>query len=93
MRTNCSRRGLTLIEVLVTISIIGLLMAILLPAIQAARESGRRTQCQCNVRQVGMAILAHESAQGRFPTGGWGGQWVGQPGRGTGRNQPGGWIY
>ena len=70
-----------------------LLMASLWPATQEVRESGRRSQCQNNVRQGGTAILAHESTQGRFTTGGGGGQGIGQPGRGIGRNQPGGWIY
>ncbi|MEX2121698.1 MAG: DUF1559 domain-containing protein [Pirellulales bacterium] len=87
------RRGFTLIELLVVISIIGMLMALLLPAIQMAREAGRRTTCKNNLRQLGFAMLSHESAWRRFPSGGWGYLWYGDPDRGTGRAQPGGWTY
>lgn len=51
------------------IGIVGLLVALLLPAVQAAREAGRRTQCQDNLRQVGLAIAEHESARNAFPVG------------------------
>lgn len=85
-------RGMTLVEVLVVISIIGLLVALALPAIQAARESGRRTQCVNNLKQQALGMLLHEAAHKRLPTGGWGGHWVWDPNRGTGHKQPGGWI-
>jgi len=76
----------------VVVSIVGLLVALALPALQAARETGRRTECVNNVRQQAIALQLHESAHGRLPTGGWGGAWVWDPDRGTGRDQPGGWI-
>jgi prepilin-type N-terminal cleavage/methylation domain-containing protein len=65
-------RGFTLVELLVVIAIIGILVALLLPAIQAAREAARRTQCQNHLKQIGLAILSHENARRMFPTGGTG---------------------
>jgi prepilin-type N-terminal cleavage/methylation domain-containing protein len=62
--------GFTLVELLVVIAIIGVLVALLLPAIQAAREAARRTQCVNQLRQMGIALQNHLSAQKVFPTGG-----------------------
>jgi hypothetical protein len=78
---------------LVVIAIIGVLTALLLPAVQAARESARRTHCLSNVRQMATAFLNHESAHGHFPTGGWGFMYIGEPDAGYGRDQPGSWAY
>jgi prepilin-type N-terminal cleavage/methylation domain-containing protein len=60
--------GLTLVELLAVIAIIGLLVAMLLPAVQGARESARRTQCANNMRQLATAMQAHEHQFGRFPS-------------------------
>jgi prepilin-type N-terminal cleavage/methylation domain-containing protein len=87
------RDGLSMVEVLVVVAIIGILMALLLPAVQAARESGRRTECKHNLKQLGEAMQNHASELDRYPSNGWGHGWVGLPDRGTGKNQPGGWIY
>ena len=75
------KRGFTLVELLVVIAIIGILIALLLPAVQSVREAARRTECMNNLRQIGLAVANYETAQQRFPPGwksstGWG--WMAQ---------------
>lgn len=85
--------GFTLVELLVVIAIIGILVALLLPAIQAAREAARRTECKNNIKQLALGAINHHDSQRHFPTGGWGWFWVGDPDRGYSKDQPGGWLY
>jgi prepilin-type N-terminal cleavage/methylation domain-containing protein/prepilin-type processing-associated H-X9-DG protein len=87
------RGGFTLVELLVVITIIGILVALLLPAVNGARESARSLQCKNNLLQFGIATNHHEQQKGYFPSGGWGAEWVGDPNQGFGYKQPGNWAY
>lgn len=86
-------RAFTLVELLVVISIIGILVALILPAVQAAREAARKMECKNHLKQIGMAFHLHHDTYKHFPTNGWGWQWVGDSKRGFGQAQPGGWCF
>jgi prepilin-type N-terminal cleavage/methylation domain-containing protein/prepilin-type processing-associated H-X9-DG protein len=95
MQSHCrvQRFAFTLVELLVVIAIVGILIALLLPAVQAARESARLAQCKNNLKQIGVAWQTHHDTYRFFPTGGWGWLQTGDPDRGFDKNQPGGWPY
>lgn len=87
------KKAFTLVELLVVIAIIGMLMGLLLPAVQNARESARVMQCTNNLKNIGMAAMNHEATTQKLPSGGWCWNFTGDPDRGLNKNQPGGWTY
>jgi len=85
--------GFTLVELLVVIAIIGVLVALLVPALAGVKENARQLQCKNNLSQIGKACLAHLEKYGHLPTGGWGWGWAGDPDRGYDHRQPSGWMF
>ena len=88
-----ARAGFTLIELIVVVFIVVLVLAFTLPAMQMTREAARQTTCRNNLKQLSLGISNHANTFDVFPSDGWGWEWIGEPDRGTGKQQPGGWIY
>ncbi|MEX2167719.1 MAG: DUF1559 domain-containing protein [Pirellulales bacterium] len=94
MFTAASKRSaMTLVELLIVIAIIGLLVQLMLPAIQASRERARKATCQNHLKQLALATQLHLDAHKFLPSGGWSGAFLADPRRGYGREQPGGWLF
>jgi len=82
-----------LTELLVVIAILGVLVGLLLSAVQRAREAANCATCSNNLKQLGLGLQEHHAAYNRFMSGGWGGSWIYDPDRASDHHQPGGWVY
>ncbi|HWY88899.1 MAG TPA: DUF1559 domain-containing protein [Gemmataceae bacterium] len=85
--------GLTLIELLTVVAIVGILVALLIPAVHSIREASNRATCANNLKQMSLAMQNCSDVHKALPSGGWGWSWLGVPSKGTGPEQPGGWMY
>lgn len=93
--TECrsARTAFSLVEMLVVMTIIAGLAALLLPAVQNARETARQASCRHNLARLAEAMIRHESVLGHYPSAGWSPEWLGVAARSSDASQPGGWAY
>lgn len=87
------RQGFSYIKLIVVISIMSILLALLLSAVQNARGAARRSACSNNLRQLLLAMRSYEATYGHFPSGDWGYGWTADPDRGKEEDQPGNWLF
>lgn len=85
--------GFTVVELLIVVGIVAVLVALLVPAVQLAREAARATACRHHLGQLSKAAQHHESSLRHLPSGGWSDGWLGVADRGSGVRQPGGWTF
>lgn len=86
-------RGLTVIELVVVMGIVAMAVSLFAPLVIKARQSVRQNECAANLRRIAQAWLEHEHSIGYLPSSGWGWRWTGDPDRGFGATQPGGWAF
>ena len=88
------RKAITRIDLLVLLGALSFVIQAAIPGIDVAREAARRSHCSYNLREISQGVLNHVDLNNKvFPSGGWGHHWIGEPERGTGIDQPGGWIF
>ena len=88
-----NKAGISLVELVMVLAITAFAVSIFAPLVVSARSESRRAECANNLRQIAMAWSEHEQALNFMPSSGWGWRWAGDPDRGFGRHQPGGWAY
>lgn len=92
-RRRAAQCGFALIDLLVVMAIVAVFLAMLLPAVNVDREAARDNQCKNNLKMLGLGTQNHLNSWGFFPSAGWGWWWAGDPMRGFGQPQTGGWVY
>ncbi len=92
-KQTMTNRGVTLIEALVVLSVMAFAVSLFAPLVVASRQEMRQAECANNLRRIGDGWLGHENSLGHLPSSGWGWRWTGDPDRGFGRSQPGGWAF
>lgn len=87
------RVGFSLVELVMVLAVTVFVVSLFAPLVLQARSDARRAECSNNLRQIGLAWSEHEQALNFMPSSGWGWRWAGDPDRGFGQDQPGGWAY